>query len=68
MSLLHMTLWKPEDSRHEAKKTLTEHGKIYLEKENDKCKEITKRILLTAGVSTLFAANVSYNQRGYQKF
>lgn len=67
VSLLNMILLKPGDSRHEAKKILTEYGKIYLEK-NDKGKEITKMIILTGGVITLFAANVSYIQDCCQKF
>lgn len=67
VSLLNMILLKPGDSRHEAKKILTEYGKIYLEK-NDKGKEITKMIILTGGVITLFAASVSYIQDCCQKF
>ena len=67
VSLLNMNLLKPGDSRHQAKKILTEYGKIYLEK-NDKGKEITKRIILTGGVITLLAASVSYIQHCYQKF
>ena len=67
VSLLNMTLLKPGDSRHEATKILNEYGKIYLEK-NDKGKEITKMIILTGGVITLFAASVSYIQDCCQKF
>ena len=66
--LINIALKRAVDETYAAESTLKEYAEIHLKLHNEKYIDSAHRILLVLGISSLFAADVSYHKSCYDGF